>query len=168
MGEKARALSAAEVAFRNEISLENYQRVAEIAGEQWPERRTELVDVARNAKSSYPQGQINVFLHEGLIDDAIAALEPYASHTLVEQVVNAALEAQVRFEWIIETCRKQAEPIMNGGKAEYYSSAANWLAKARTAYRALRREEEWKAYLNELLNRHGRKYKLVPMLKALR
>src|SRR6266566_6094526 len=168
MGEKARALRAAEVAFRNEISLETYQQVAEIAGEQWPERRTELLDVARNAKSSYPQGQINVFLREGLIDDAIAALEPYASHTLVEQVVNAALEAQVRLEWIIETCRKQAEPIMNGGKAEYYSSAANWLAKARTAYRALGREEEWKAYLNELLSRHGRKYKLVPMLKALR
>ena len=57
---------------------------------------------------------------------------------------------------------------MNGGKAEYYGSAANWLAKARTAYRALGREEEWKAYLNELLSRHGRKYKLVPMLKALR
>ena len=168
MGEKARALSAAEVAFRSEISLENYQRVAEIAGEQWPERRTELLDVARNAKSFYPQGQINVFLHEGLIDDAIAALDPYASHTLVEQVVNAALESQVRFEWIIETCRKQAEPIMNGGKAEYYSSAASWLAKACTAYRALGREEEWKAYLNELLSRHGRKYKLVPMLKALR
>jgi uncharacterized Zn finger protein len=168
MGEKARALSAAEVAFRSEISLENYQQVAEIAGEQWPERRTALLDAARQAKSSYSQGQINVFLHEGLLDDAIAALEPYASHTLVEQVVNAALESQTHYEWIIETSRKQAEPIINGGKAEYYSSAANWLAKARTAYRALGHEEEWKVYLNELLTRHGRKYKLVPMLKALR
>src|SRR6266700_1546602 len=168
MGEKVRALSAAEVAFRSEISLENYQRVAEIAGEQWPERRTALLDAARQAKSSYSQGQINVFLHEGLLDDAIAALEPYASHTLVEQVVNAAMESQTHYEWIIETSRKQAEPIMNGGKAEYYSSAANWLAKARTAYRALGHEEEWKVYLNELLTRHGRKYKLVPMLKALR
>lgn len=28
--------------------------------------------------------------------------------------------------------------------------------------------EEWQAYLSELLNQHGRKYKLVPMLKALR
>jgi hypothetical protein len=35
MGEKARALPAAEVAFRDEISLENYQRVVEIAGERW-------------------------------------------------------------------------------------------------------------------------------------
>src|SRR2546425_3944100 len=85
MGEKTRALTAAEVAFRDEISLENYLQVVEIAGEQWPERRNALLDHARHTQSYYSQGQINVFLHEGLIDDAIAALEPHASHTLVEQ-----------------------------------------------------------------------------------
>ncbi len=116
----------------------------------------------------HPKGQIDVFLHEGLIDDAIAALDTYASHTLVEQVVDAALQSQAHLEWVIQACRKQAEYIMDRGKAELYSSAANWLAKARAAYRALGHEEEWQAYLNELLSQHGRKYKLVPMLKALR
>ena len=168
MGEKTRALPAAEAAFCDEISLENYQQVAEIAGEQWPERRTELLNNARHTKSSYPKGQIDVFLHEGLIDDAIAALDTYASHTLIEQVVDAALQAQSQLDWVIQVCRKQAEYIMDRGKAELYSSAANWLAKARKAYRELGREEAWKAYLNELLSLHGRKYKLVPMLKALR
>jgi len=127
-----------------------------------------LVDYVRSKNSYYQQGQIDVFLHEGLIDDAFAALEPYASHTLIAQVVGVALQSQSLFEWVIQACRKQAEYIMDGGKAEYYSSAASWLAKVRTAYRALGRAEEWLAYLNELLNRHGRKYKLVPMLKALR
>ncbi len=168
LGEKTRALTAAEVAFCDEISLENYLRVAEIAGEQWSERRTELLNYTRQAKSSYPVGQINVFLHEGLIKDAIEALDPYASHTLVEQVVNAALESQSHLDWVIQACRKQAEYIMDGGKAEYYYSAASWLAKARTAFRALEHEKDWQAYLSELLSRHGRKYKLVPMLKALR
>ena len=167
-GEKTRALPAAEAAFRDEISLENYQQVAEIAGERWPERRTELLDHARQAKSSYPKGQIDVFLHEGLIDDAITALDPYASHTLVEQVVDAALQSQSHLDWVIQACRKQAEYIMDRGKAELYNSAANWLAKARRAYQILGREEEWQTYLNELLSQHGRKYKLVPMLKALR
>ncbi len=32
---------------------------------------------------------------------------------------------------------------MDRGKAESYSSAANWLAKVRAAYRALGHEEEW-------------------------
>ncbi len=168
MGEKTRALTAAEVAFRDEINLENYQRVAEIAEEQWPERRTGLLDHARQTKSSYPKGQIDVFLHEGLINDAIAALDPYASHTLVEQVVDAALQLQSQLHWAIQACRKQAEYIMDRGKAELYSSAANWLAKARKAYQMLEHQEEWQTYLDELLSQHGRKYKLVPMLKALR
>src|SRR5207248_868907 len=84
MGEKTRALPAAEAAFRDEISLENYQQVAEIAGERWPERRTDLLNYARQMKSYYPNGQIDVLLNEGLIDDAIDALDSYASHTLAE------------------------------------------------------------------------------------
>src|SRR3989440_545181 len=168
MGEKSRALPAAEAAFRDEISLENYQQVAEIAGEQWPERQAELLNYARQAKSSYPKGQIDVFLHEGLIEDAIGAMDSYASHTLVEQVVDAALQAQSHLDWVIEACRKQAEYIMDRGKADLYYSAATWLAKARKAYHLLGREGEWQTYLNELLNQHGRKYKLVPMLKNLR
>src|SRR6266496_1337074 len=168
MGEKTRALPAAEVAFRDEINLENYQRMAEIAGEQWPERRTGLLDYARQTKSSYPKGQIDVFLHEGLIDDAITVLDPYASHTLVEQVVDAALQSQSQLDWVIQACRKQAEYILDRGKAELYSSAANWLAKARKAYHMLEHKEAWQTYLDELLSQHGRKYKLVPMLKALR
>jgi uncharacterized Zn finger protein len=56
---------------------------------------------------------------------------------------------------------------MDGGRAQYYDAAANWLAKARKAYHVMSREQEWRVYLNELLTRHGRKYKLIPMLKAL-
>jgi uncharacterized Zn finger protein len=51
--------------------------------------------------------------------------------------------------------------------AELYSSAANWLSKARKAYQMLEHKEEWKTYLDDLLSEHGHKYKLVPMLKAL-
>ncbi len=108
-----------------------------------------------------------MFLHERLIDDAMAALDTYASHTLVEQVVDAALQSQSYLEWVIQACRKQAEYIMDRGKADLYSSAANWLAKARKAYYMQGSESEWQAYLDELLSQHGRKYKLVPMLKAL-
>src|SRR5206468_2249824 len=78
MGEETRALTAAEVAFREELSLANYLRVAEIAGEQWPERRANLLEYVRHTKSYVPRGQVDVFLHEGLIDDAIAAVEPKA------------------------------------------------------------------------------------------
>ena len=162
------ALMAAEQAFREEISLANYLQVAEIAGEQWAEKRTTLLGYTRSKQSYSQQGAVDVFLHEGLLDDAIATLESsYAGHSLVEQVVDAAIKSQLRLDWVIQACRRQAESIMDRGKAEYYNSAANWLAKARTAYLAADRKAEWQAYLSELLNTHGRKYKLVPMLKAL-
>jgi uncharacterized Zn finger protein len=108
-----------------------------------------------------------VLLSEGLVGNAIPMLGPYASHTLVEQVVDAALEAQSHLEWVIQACRKQAEYTMDRGKAELYSEAVNWLAKGSRAYQILERKEERQAYLNEILSRHGRKYKLVPMLKTL-
>jgi uncharacterized Zn finger protein len=166
VGDKTRALAAAEVAFREELSLADYLRVSEIAGEQWPEWRAKLLDYARHTKSYTPQGQVDIFLHEGLIDDAIAAVEPKATHTLVERVADAAIQSHP--EWVIKVSRQQAEPFMDEGKAQYYHAAANWLAKARTAYRNMGREEEWQVYLSELLEHHGRKYKLVPLLKALR
>jgi uncharacterized Zn finger protein len=166
MGKMELALAAAKIVFREELNLPNYQRVAQIADEQWQEIRTELLDYARQPKS-YSSGRIDVFVHEGLIDDAIAAVEAAGSYYAdVEKVVDAA--TQSRPEWVVQACRKQAEVIMDAGKADLYHTAAKWLARVRTAYQTLGREAEWQAYLSELLARHMRKYKLMPMLKALR
>ena len=84
----------------------------------------------------------------------------------VEQVADAAVASHP--EWVIQTRRQQADPIMDGGKAQYYGAAANWLRRARSAHLAAGQEKEWQSYLAGLLERHGRKHKLVPMLKALK
>lgn len=165
MGKAELALSAALIAFEEEPSLVAYMRVQELAGEGWPALRLELLDRLREARSYYAAGPVDVFLHEGLIEDAIAAVDEGATHTLVERVVDAALESHPN--WVIQACRRQAEPIMDEGKAQYYDAAARWLAKARIAHRIAGREDEWRVYLGELLARHGRKYKLVPMLRRL-
>ncbi len=69
---------------------------------------------------------------------------------------------------MIKTARGQAEPFMDGGKAQYYGAAVRWLAHARDAYRMAGREAEWQAYHQELMALHDRKYKLVPLLQTLR
>jgi uncharacterized Zn finger protein len=166
MGQSERALKAALIAFREEPSLTGYLRVQELAGEPWPEHREKLLSHLRRIKSYYPEAQVDVFLHEGLIEDAIEAVDGDTTHTLVERVAEAAIGSHP--DWVIRACRKQAEWIMDEGKAEYYHSAANWLAKAREAYKVAGRESEWRAYLDELLGRHARKYKLRPMLEALK
>ena len=166
MGQTERALRAATLAFRESPTLSTYLRAQELAGERWPEHRDELLGHLRRMKSYYPQGQVEVFLHEGLVDDAIAAVEGGATHTIVAQVVDAAIHS--RPDWAIRTCRQQADSIMDEGKAQYYGAAIEWLAKAREAYRAAGREAEWRAQLDELIARHQRKYKLRPMLESLK
>ena len=160
-----RALAAARIAFGEEQSLASYLRVKDIAGPDWPAEQAQLLDRLRTERSYYPRGPVEIFLHEGLIEDAIAAVDQGATHSLVELVADAAVAS--RPDWVIKVSREQAEGLMDGGKSQYYGSAARWLAKARDAYRAAGREQEWQSYLASLLDRHGRKHTLVPLLKEL-
>lgn len=160
------ALAAGLLALRETPSLAAYMRAEEIDGDQWSAHREEVLERLRRTASYYPQAQVDIFLHEGLVDDAIAAVSNGATHTIVEQVVDAVRDT--RPEWAIATCRSQAESIMDAGKADYYHAAALWLAKARDISRTMDREDEWRPYLEGLITRHQRKYKLRPMLEALR
>jgi uncharacterized Zn finger protein len=120
----------------------------------------------RQGRSYYPPGLVEIFLHEGLVEDAMRAVESGASYTLLGQVVEAAIPSHA--DWAIQMCRRQAEPIMNQGKSQHYHHAAQWLEKARAAYRDAGREAEWKTYLGELIASHRRKYSLMSRLEALK
>ena len=166
MGEAGRALDAVLIAFRGAPDLAAYQRVQELAGARWPELRTDLLGQLRRGRSSLPQGPVEIFLHEGLVEDAMRAVEGNAHSTLLERVVEAAIPSHA--DWAIRMSREQAESIVNQGKSPYYRQAEQWLEKARAAYRAAGRQTEWQTYLGELIARHRRKYSLVPMLEALK
>lgn len=166
LGEPERALAAAVVAFEEAPDLAAYRRVQTLAGDGWPQRRADFLARLRRGGWSYPVGPVEVFLHEGLIDAAIAAAEGSYSYTLIEQVVEAA--ATSRPDWAIQASRGQTEPIIGRAQAKYYHHAARWLAHARDAYRAAGRDAEWRAYLAELIADNQRKSKLRPLLEALR
>jgi uncharacterized Zn finger protein len=165
MGKMELALEAALVAFRAERDLASYKRVRELSDEGWLKHREELLDYLRQNVPYYAPGHVEVFLHEKLIQDAIDAVEKSPTYSLLRQVADAAIESHP--DWVIETCRDQAEEIMDSGKSNLYGKAVDWLAKARDAYLADGRPEEWQAYLDELVGLHQRKYKLRPMLEDL-
>jgi uncharacterized Zn finger protein len=71
-------------------------------------------------------------------------------------------------DWGIRKCQRQAESIMNAGKAKDYDTAVAWVRTARDIYLQHDRGAEWQAYLAGLLEVHARKYKLVPMLRGIR
>jgi uncharacterized Zn finger protein len=166
MGDAPTAAAAAVVAFDEAPSLSSYLKVEEVDKANWPDRRAAMLDHLRALPPSYyPAGPVDVFLHEGLIDEAISAVDQGATHALIERVVDAAIHSHP--DWAIKTARSQAEQLMNGGNAQYYGAAARWLARVRDAYRSTGQEERWQAYREDLLVQHRRKYKLVPFVKAL-
>ena len=165
MGDLTRAVPAAVIAVRSDPDLASYLVAKDLAGECWPQYRTEILDHLRNGDSLFLEGRLEVFLHEGLVADAIALVGRKGDDTEVAKVVDAALESHPG--WVIETCRHRAERIMNAAKSERYEYAFKWLSKARQAYRAAGRDDEWRSYLEDLMILHGRKYRLVPMLRAL-
>jgi uncharacterized Zn finger protein len=168
-GQPDRALEAALVAARESPNLPDYRAVQALAGERWPELRAALLTRLRERAAQAPDAPVEIFLHEGLVEEAIGVLEaePASSYrfALVERVAEAAV--QRRPEWVIRTCRRQAERVMDEGKARHYHHAVGWLEKARAAYLAAGRGGEWGAYLDGLIARHKRKYSLVPLLKRL-
>ena len=62
----------------------------------------------------------------------------------------------------------QAASIMDANKAGHYALAVQWLDKAALAHEVLGREDDWSACLDKLIDQHRRKYKLRPLLEALR
>jgi uncharacterized Zn finger protein len=165
MGEIECALEAATVAFREMPSLAAYQRVQELAGERWSRMREDLLAHLHCASDySCSQAQVDVFLHEGLLDDAIAAVEKGAGYDLIEQVMDGVVA--YRSEWVIGAARRQAERIIEAGRSKYYHHAIGWLTRVHMAYQAAGCEADWRAYLGEIRDRHSRKYKLMRMLEG--
>jgi uncharacterized Zn finger protein len=165
MGETRPALEAATIAFRESPTLGTYQRVKDLAGESWPEVKADLL--VHLAGAGDVSNKVDIYLHEGMVHEAVQAVDAssYAGYATVERVVDAAIRSHP--DWVIQQCRRQAEPIMDQGKSQHYHHAVRWVEKARAAYRAAGREAEWQAYLRDLIARHRRKYSLVPMLEAL-
>lgn len=159
------ALRAGAEALQVAPELALYLRLAELAGADWPELRERLLAALRVSKSWMVAGRIDIFLHEGLVDDAIAALGAHPGSDDLARVMDAALAS--RPDWVIAAATARAVAIIDAGKAQYYDSAVEWLRRARAAYQAAGRQPEWQAHLQGLRAQHGRKYKLMGLLDQL-
>ncbi|MFT4890660.1 MAG: putative Zn finger protein [Halobacteriales archaeon] len=166
-GKSDLALEAAVTAFETSPSLQSYQAVEEIAGDDWKRVRSELLDGLREQELTYESASriAEVFLHEGLDDEAIEVAERSGRASVVEPVVESVLEE--RPQWAIDACKQQAEPIIEQGKHDSYRTAVRWLERAGKAARASDDLDEWRTYVEAVKDDHYRKYKLRPMLEDL-
>ena len=166
LGDEKAALAARIAAFKARPSLGDYQKALKLAGADESPVRAELLQLLRRHQGwNSDSAKVDIFLQEGLLDDAIAAVKDlgYYQADLVKQVMAAALNEHP--DWVIENAVHRAEEIMNAARSNAYLHAVAWLQQARAAYLASGQPAAWQAYRNTLLERHARKYKLVGLLK---
>ncbi|AUT03916.1 hypothetical protein CLI64_27980 [Nostoc sp. CENA543] len=160
------ALLALKAAFEVKPHFVDYQKIAELAGENWEVIKPDLLKVVHNCDNwAIQPDKVDILLHEGLIDDAINTVSEISHYhaALVHRVMKAAIPHNP--DWVIANSRRRAERIMDEGKAEYYSEAIAWLKQTRAAYIASGRQADWSSYREQLMEIHGRKRKLMGMLK---
>lgn len=163
-GDYASAIPPAITALTEQPSLADYQRLAQWAGDGWSSVRSQVLSALRTGNNFYTnQARVDIFLSEELWDDAINVVNSdYGSRTVItvmEQVY------QHRPDWVIRKASPLAEAIINAGKAQRYDEAVTWLDHARKAYLAAGRGDEWRSYVGKIRTAHGRKYKLMGLLK---
>ncbi len=166
LGNSEAALLAIKAAFQMKPSFVDYQRMAELAGENWESVKTDLLRIVRTYSGwGTESAKVDIFLYEGLIDDAIAIASDLSSDRseLIHRVMDAAIPHNPG--WVIANARRRAEKIMDAGKAEYYYYAVEWLKKARNAYLASGKKADWLSYRENLMQTHARKRKLMGMFQ---
>jgi len=166
-GEDDLALEAAITAFETSPSVSAFEAVEELAADDWETIKTDLLEYLRTEQ---PGGRTaaraaEVFIHEGEYDDAITLAKRSGRTSVIEPVVEAVIEE--RPQWVISTCKAQAEPIVEQGKHDSYETAVRWLRRAGEAAQAADQLAEWREYVETMRDEHYQKYKLRPMLDDL-
>jgi uncharacterized Zn finger protein len=166
-GETLLAGRAARVAFGERPDLSGWRDLQRRAGDEWPALRADLLVPVQAAANRFGtrDGAVEILLHEGLTNDALAAAKRSGDYRLLARVADAA--APLLPDKVLPLCRAEAEAIMDAGKSSLYEAAAGWLARARVCYHALNRAGEWRVYRDGLIEKHKRKYALIPRLRAL-
>ncbi|MBF0260494.1 MAG: hypothetical protein HQL97_01480 [Magnetococcales bacterium] len=170
VGNQPLALQAAESAFMDQCEMADYLAVEQVAGGEWPTIRENLLQrMTLEAKVRLSVDKvIAICLHEGLVAQAVvlADQERFLDQDRLREVMRAAMNTHA--EWVIRRSRAEAEEIMDAARSNAYDVAAEWLALTRNAYLQAERGTEWSSLLATLIQKHVRKYKLKPLLKALR
>jgi len=157
------ALEAGRRALAGAATLNNYLALQEVAGDRWPEIKPEALQAAAESKTA--DGAVDIFLHERMYDMAIQIVDQAAWFYNIDKVIEAVKTEYP--EWAFTQCCQQAEAIMDAGRAKDYDVAAAWLRRGRDILLAAGGRNAWGAYLADIMEKHHRKYKLMPMLRAL-
>lgn len=162
------ALTAARAAFAGSLARADFEAARAVAGKTWTSVRRDLLETLRAAERAPERTEI--LLDEGLVDEAVKDVGGAPGYAVPEAVLLRLMEAaqSSHSDWVIRVARSRADAIMDAGAAGDYAQAAEWLRRAALAHESAGLIDEWSATIEALIERHRRKYKLRPLLEALR
>lgn len=166
LDDRSAGLEARVIAFKASPSFGDYRKIEELAENNWSAVKADLLAYLRSYQGwGINEAKVDVFLHEGQIDDAVTTVNGLSSYesVLIHRVMDVAINHHP--DWVIENACRRAEPTMDEGKSDRYDQAVEWLKKARAAYLASGRGTEWSSYRAQLMQTHARKRKLMEMFK---
>jgi uncharacterized Zn finger protein len=164
-GRVQQAIQSYQAAFSSLPSLELYQTLEKLSGQDWETLKPALMRVFEGDR--FAAELVDIYLFEEKWDAAIAAADRLGDwqYNLVEKVADQVIT--IRPDWVIQASRKQARALIDKTQSKYYAIAAHWLTKMKQAYLATGRKAEWHAYLDGLKSTYSRRPALQAELKKL-
>jgi uncharacterized Zn finger protein len=109
---------------------------------------------------------VDIHIEENEWDAAIKMAEKdFGSFRLLEKVANAVIPH--RPDWVFRASIKQAENLIEKTQSNLYPDAAQWLGRAKKAYKQKGQMEEWKTYINKLRVAYAKRPSLQKALAEL-
>lgn len=153
------AKRAWQIAFKELPSLEHYQTLKRLSGDEWNTIQEKLLAHIRN--TTHTNILIEILIEENRIEEAIHHWDEdrhYSGYELLEKLVNASQETHP--DWAIKKSLSQARALINKA-SKYYPRAVQWLKKVKAIYESHDRQKEWHQCIADIRSTHGRKYSLM-------
>ena len=165
LGETDILLAAKICVFKLNPTLKDYHTIRDLTREQWQSIQQDLLQNLITGNHWVSSGaKVDIFLEEGMIDQAIAIAEFHScKNELRVRVMQAAISTNPA--WVIAKATPLVADILNRGKSEIYNEAIALVTQIRNAYLASKNEQDWLTYRNQLVSTYGKKRKFMELLK---
>ncbi|MBN1680936.1 MAG: SWIM zinc finger domain-containing protein [Anaerolineae bacterium] len=158
------AQQAWHAAFDSSPSLEAYQQLKRLSGDDWPNLHPQLMERLR--QDAYRTVLIDILIDDQAIEEAIQVWDsyPYWGYDLLGRLVDAA--GADHPDWAIQHALNEAQGLI-AKASTYYPHAVRWLGKVKQIYLQHDRSGDWQQCITSIRAQHGRKYSLMAQLKQL-
>ena len=163
-GRTKQALAAWLAALPENPSLDSYKTIKRLAADRWTKLQPTAMKLLDKFYNKLPLAE--VLLLEQEWDQAIEVAERRnVSYQVIETVADAVIPH--RPDWVVRMSLKHAERLMVEVKSQNYPIAANWLKKAKKAYKQLDQLQEWQKYLDKIKEQYKRRPALQKQLRQI-